>query len=95
MLDEKVLAKIIVEGTVQGVGFRAFVKRYASSLGVSGYVMNMSEYNKVKIEAEGEKKKIEELIKIVKKGPMIGSVEKVTVDWSEFKNIFKDFIIKY
>jgi len=35
-------AEIVVEGQVQGVGFRQFAQRRASLLGVAGYVMNLT-----------------------------------------------------
>ncbi|MGH7332984.1 MAG: acylphosphatase, partial [Candidatus Rokuibacteriota bacterium] len=37
-----VAAEIVVEGRVQGVGFRNYVQRKAALLGLNGYVMNMN-----------------------------------------------------
>jgi hydrogenase maturation protein HypF len=48
--------KVRVTGVVQGVGFRPFVFRLASELGLSGYVMNAS--GSVEIEVEGEEQKL-------------------------------------
>ena len=45
-------ARIVIEGIVQGVGFRPFVYQSASRLGLTGWVMNDS--RGVLIEAEGE-----------------------------------------
>ena len=44
--------RVRVEGTVQGVGFRPFVYRIATELGLGGWVLNDS--RGVLIEAEGE-----------------------------------------
>ncbi|MHC4196761.1 MAG: carbamoyltransferase HypF [Planctomycetota bacterium] len=52
--------RVSVSGVVQGVGFRPFVYRLASSLGLAGYVMNLSWG--VLIEAEGEEGRLNELI---------------------------------
>lgn len=52
------LARIKVRGVVQGVGFRPFVFRLATSFSLRGWVLNSPEG--VIIEVEGEKKKIEE-----------------------------------
>jgi len=45
-------ARIVIEGIVQGVGFRPFVYQSARSLGLTGWVMNDS--RGVLIEAEGQ-----------------------------------------
>lgn len=50
--------KILVVGIVQGVGFRPFVYRLASSLGIRGYVKNVGG-SAVEIFAEGEESDIE------------------------------------
>ena len=48
-----------VTGTVQGVGFRPFVYRHATELGLAGFVGNDSEG--VVIEAEGSGGSLDEL----------------------------------
>lgn len=45
--------KVIVEGRVQGVGYRYFVKRQADTHQVKGHVKNLSG-GAVEIDAEGE-----------------------------------------
>ncbi len=57
---EVVQAHILFYGHVQGVGFRYAVQRYASSLGISGWVRNLSD-GSVEIRAEAERGKIEQL----------------------------------
>lgn len=52
--------RVSVSGVVQGVGFRPFIYRLASSLGLAGYVMNLPWG--VLIEAEGEEGELNELI---------------------------------
>jgi len=55
-----VQAHIIFSGTVQGVGFRYTVQRYALSLELTGWVKNRSN-GFVEILVEGPKEKIEKL----------------------------------
>jgi hydrogenase maturation protein HypF len=60
---EKIMAsriKIVIRGAVQGVGFRPFVYRLASDLGLKGWVINSS--SGVFIEAEAEKLKLDEFV---------------------------------
>lgn len=78
----QVAAHMIVEGLVQGVGFRWFVGRHAEFLGLKGYVSNLYNGN-VEIEAVGERGLIEELIKQVKVGPRSAHVSNVRLEWIE------------
>ena len=73
-------ADICVIGEVQGVGFRWFVLRRATELGIIGYVRNRPD-GAVEIHAEGEKSAIESLIGSVRIGPRSARVEDVSVEW--------------
>ncbi|NUO79608.1 carbamoyltransferase HypF [candidate division KSB1 bacterium] len=60
--------KIIVQGAVQGVGFRPFVFRLAHALGLHGWVLNGAQG--VFIEAEGERRALESfLLRLEKEKP--------------------------
>ncbi|MFQ6112548.1 MAG: acylphosphatase [bacterium] len=86
--------KLTVKGLVQGVGFRWFVIREANDLGLTGYVKNL--YNgDVEIEAEGERGRIEELIRSVKRGPTLSRVVDVIVEWKEYSNKYTSFTLEY
>ena len=86
-------AEIIVNGLVQGVGFRYFVYREAQSLGLNGFVKNLYT-GEVLTVVEGDKALIEELIKKIKIGPMHASVKNCFVNWQGTKNEFDDFNIR-
>ena len=86
-------AEIIVNGLVQGVGFRYFVYRNANELELTGYVQNLFS-GEVLTVVEGDKSLIEELIKKIKVGPMHASVKNCVVDWTEPKNEFEHFEIR-
>ena len=49
--------RIVLDGAVQGVGFRPFVYRLASSLALSGYVQNSTDG--LVIEVEGERDRLD------------------------------------
>lgn len=83
---------IVVQGLVQGVGFRYFVYRIASRLNVSGWVRNL--YNgDVEIEAEGDRSALESLIKDLKIGPRSAFVKDMKIEWQEFKALYQAFEI--
>ncbi len=53
-------AHILYSGTVQGVGFRYTVQRYAINLNLKGWVKNLPD-GEVEIMIEGSKDKIDQL----------------------------------
>ena len=68
-----------IYGFVQGVGFRLFVERAASSRGVSGWVRNRPD---AAVEAvfEGEEEDVEALVELCRRGPRGAAVERVAVE---------------
>ena len=89
----QVRAEIIVNGLVQGVGFRYFVYREALKLGLIGFTKNLFTGEVLTI-AEGEKSLVEELYRKIKVGPSHASVKNCKVDWLEPKNDFNSFEIR-
>ena len=93
-MSELKRAKIIVNGLVQGVGYRYFVIRHADNLNLKGYIQNLFT-GEVLTEVEGDESLIQELIKQLKIGPMKSHIVNCSVDWSEYKNEFKRFEVRY
>ena len=87
-------AEIIVNGFVQGVGFRYFVYRNAKALGLKGYTQNLFT-GEVLTVVEGSRVMIEELSNKIKIGPMNASVKNHKIIWQEYKNEFNDFGIRH
>ena len=86
--------KVTISGRVTGIGFRAFVRMQSAALGLTGYVRNVPGVNNVEVEAEGEKSALEKLIVHLKKGPPLARVEKVELNWSAYKGIYRDFSVR-
>ena len=86
-------AEILVNGLVQGVGYRYYVYREAQKLAVYGYVKNLYT-GEVLIIVEGDKAIIEELIKKLRIGPSHASVKKCVVEWQEPKDDFNIFELR-
>ena len=81
MKDENVkAAKIIVEGIVQGVNFRYYVKNCAQKLKLVGTVRNKSD-GTVEVITEGEENKMFELIKLIKIGSPSSKVYSTDIEW--------------
>ena len=66
----------LVEGRVQGVGFRFFVERAAQSLGLKGYVRNLPD-GRVEVYAVGGQNLLEQLRRQLESGPSASRVERV------------------
>lgn len=70
--------RIIIEGIVQGVGFRPFIYREAKSRGLVGYVLNTSDV--VKIEVQGDKNNLNEFILSIKSNhPSASKINKIEI----------------
>ena len=94
MMNGKTRVYIIVRGLVQGIFFRVSTKEKAQQLGITGWVRNLDS-GKVEIIAEGEKKKLEELIEWCNKGPSSARIEEVKTEWQLYKAEFENFDIRY
>lgn len=89
-----VRAHIRVYGRVQGVFYRANTRNKARELGLKGYVRNLSD-GSVEAVVEGDKDKVEKLLEWMRIGPPMAKVDRVIVEYQEYKGDFKDFTIKY
>jgi hydrogenase maturation protein HypF len=75
-------ARILVQGIVQGVGFRPNVYRLARALKLKGYVRNLG--NVVEIILEGEESNINTFTRDLKlKKPPLSKIYSVDIEWME------------
>ncbi|MCX8029816.1 MAG: acylphosphatase [Brevinematales bacterium] len=83
-----------VFGRVQGVGFRYFVQRNASKLGLKGWVRNVED-GSVEVLAYGDEKSISELLKLLYQGPSMAYVRDVKYSTENVNNIpYSNFYIE-
>jgi acylphosphatase len=92
--SDRASLRAIVLGRVQGVFYRAFVEQEASGLGLCGSVRNLRD-GRVRVVAEGERKKLEQLVQRLQKGPPSAHVADVTTEWDEYRHEYDDFRIDY
>jgi acylphosphatase len=80
----------VVEGHVQGVGFRYFVKENAELLHLTGWVRNRYD-GTVEFAAEGDRADLDRLVAAVKSGPSRSIVTNVVCDWSQSPPKYSQF----
>lgn len=90
----KARARIWISGKVQGVFYRDHTRRWASSMGLYGWVRNLAD-GRVEALVEGEKNCIEDLEKKLKVGPPLSRVDDVRTEWEEYRGEFMDFRITW
>ncbi|WP_119168402.1 acylphosphatase [Algihabitans albus] len=71
--------RVLISGKVQGVWFRGWTQRAAETLGLSGWVRNLSD-GRVEAVFAGPKPKTEEMLERCRQGPPLARVESVEVD---------------
>ncbi|HID91193.1 TPA: carbamoyltransferase HypF, partial [Candidatus Bathyarchaeota archaeon] len=87
-------ATIYARGRVQGVGFRPFVYRTATNLGLTGYVTNLKD-GTVKIVVEGDREEVKRFLEELKtRSPPMSEIDKVTLTWEPYKGLYKKFRIR-
>jgi len=91
-LESRARARIIISGTVQGVFFRREITFLARRLGVVGWTRNLSD-GRVEAVAEGDRDRLEELVRFCYRGPPLARVRNVEVEWAEPTGEFRNFRI--
>jgi acylphosphatase len=84
--------KLVINGTVQGVFFRQFIKDNADKLELKGFARNL-ENGDVEVIAEGNLENIEKFIDLCKQGPKFASIKKVGAEEKNYSGEFKEFKI--
>jgi acylphosphatase len=77
-----VRATVLVRGRVQGVGYRAFVRRHALDLRLAGQVENLGD-GRVEVVVEGPRATVDHLLVHLRRGPAHAHVEGLDVTWSD------------
>lgn len=70
--------KVLIEGRVQGVGFRAWLAGEAESLGLSGWTRNLKD-GRVEAVFAGEEAVVERMLEACRQGPRLALVRNLSV----------------
>jgi acylphosphatase len=73
-----IIRRVLVEGLVQGVGYREFTRRAALRLDVSGWVRNRSD-GAVEALIRGSPAMVDALLREMRKGPRSAVVQRLSV----------------
>ena len=84
----------VVSGRVQGVGFREFVRHEAASRGITGYVRNSDDGQRVELVAEGDDLALAGLLDALHTGPRFAKVEHVESEYSDGSGGFGKFSVE-
>jgi len=84
---------IKISGRVQNVGFRYSIYSLALFYGVKGWVKNLDDGG-VEAVFEGNKNKIDKILKFCKGGPLLASVKNVEIKEEDYKGKEKFKILR-
>jgi acylphosphatase len=86
--------QLVVEGRVQGVGYRRFAQRRAEERGLTGYAVNLHT-GQVKIRVEGSRQAIDQYVRDLEQGPPLARVERVSVTVLAYTGQYRDFHVRF
>lgn len=85
--------RVLINGRVQGVFFRAHMQRVAKSLGFTGWVKNLSD-GRVEAILEGSEINLTAMIDWCNEGPPSAAVIKVEVTEEPYVGDYADFSVR-
>jgi len=93
MAAEEVQKHVFISGRVQGVGFRAFIRREAAVLNLRGWAKNLID-GKVEVVTQGDKNKVAQMIEKLEEGPAYARVDNLKIIEEDLEE-YSDFQIKF
>lgn len=81
--------RLYIQGSVQGVFFRPFIKENAERQDVRGFVRNLED-GRVEVFIEGNIDNVNKMVELCKKGPRHSQIRKVELKEERFQG-FKQF----
>ncbi len=86
--------RFLVQGLVQGVGYRYFVRQVARGLNLAGFVRNLPD-GAVEAVVRGDEQPLRTLESELRRGPSLSRVDSVTVQDHPGEIPDRDFIIRH
>jgi acylphosphatase len=91
---EKVRARVLIEGRVQGVFFRYHNQEAALKLDLKGWVKNRRD-GRVEAVFEGDKERVDQIVQWCHRGPSEAKVTNVHHFSEDYRGEFEDFSVNY
>ncbi len=85
---------VLYSGRVQGVGFRATVRRLACGYDVTGSVSNLPD-GRVEMNAEGTRPELEAFLKRIAESELSGFIAKKEEVWQKAQGGLRGFVIAH
>jgi acylphosphatase len=85
-MDRNAAKRWLINGNVQGVGFRFFVQDKATTLGLSGWARNVDD-GRVEVYAVGSANKLSDLAAALHVGPRMAEVRSVEEHEAKIENV--------
>lgn len=83
--------RLIINGTVQNVSFRQFVKDYADKYKIKGFARNLDD-GRLEVFIEGDMPAVDQMTALCKRGPPYANIRNVEEKPEKFQG-FKEFKI--
>ncbi len=93
-MSENKSLHVLIEGRVQGVGFRYYTQSVASQLGLAGFVRNLPD-GRVEACAEGDEEALRKFLARLRQGPGYSLVTDVVESWREASGKYTSFRVTY
>ena len=78
--------RLYINGTVQGVFYRLFVKDNAEKLNVKGFVRNLED-GRIEVFLEGDSELVNQMTELCKKGPKHSQIRDVQIKPERFQDL--------
>ncbi len=78
--------RLYIEGIVQGVFYRSFIKENSERYNVKGFVRNLED-SRIEIFLEGNANDVNKMIEIAKKGPRHSQIKNVQIKPEKFQDL--------
>lgn len=85
---------LLIDGDVQGVGYRYFARSVANKHNLTGFVKNLPD-GKVEAALEGEQENIVKAVDELRRGPHSGTVSSIDMQWKDPTSFYASFNITF